>query len=304
MVIHKKKQPLFEAMSALTGSPNTPFWVLPGWLLGGTLVNLVSEKFGWVSIVALAVLYAFVYCWFFYRRGLRKLSVDLDEKSPSRMRGLILPVSTLSLTGQSSQDMRNELQRICQNNVEEELSIQDQQCLERSNLRPALAALEYHYNGARETNEMPRHPLQEVWMITTEETTDTGEVMGSCLGVAKLLERWFFTRNPEARGHVVFHYDSYQGISLRVCPRDYSRLWEVVDAIYRKAPYKPEQIIAEITPGTKVMSIAIALACLPPGRTLEYMVASRDCRTGEPTQENSWRPMLIDIDPYLEEGTS
>jgi len=303
MVTHKRKQPLFEVMSSLTGSPNTPLWVLPGWILGGALVNIVSEEYGWIGIGAFAVLYAFVYYCFRYHRSGRRLSVELVEKSPPRMRGLILPLSTLGAASQTDQNIKDELERICQSN-DHRVSDEDQQYLEQSNLKPALAALEYHYSVTPEANGERHNSLQEVWLITTEEKNPDGEVVGSSQGVGKLLERWFFTRHPEARERVVFHHDAYQEISLRVRSRDYSRLWEVVDAIYRKAPYKPEQIIAEISPGTKVMSIAVALACLPPGRTLEYMVTTGSYRTGERKPEGAMRPMLIDIDPFLQDEAS
>jgi len=303
----RKRQPLEEAIAAFTGSPETPLWVLPGWLVGGLLINWLSNLgMPWtgVLIVGVGVCYGVLYLWKRYRQRKKKMAVELDaETPPEQVLGLILPISTPNL--QRPNEEKNDALRAmvgsAEQHIDQPVSPEEEAVLNDTNLKPALAALEYHWGQGPKAQSGCASRLREVWLIATEEADPQGQRIGSAGGAAALLERWFFSRHPEARGPVTFHRDAYQGISLRVSSQNYTQLWNVVDHIYTQAPYKPEQIIADITPGTKVMSVAIALACLPPKRRMQYMVAPRDPQTGEPCPKADLRPMLIDIDPYLEE---
>ena len=308
MAIRRNRRPLAEAIAAFTGSPETPLWVLPGWLVGGLLINWLSNLgMPWtgVLIVGVGVCYGVLYLWKRHRQWKKKIAVELQlaETPPDRVLGLILPISTPSLLRANDQEKETlrALLASAEQQIDHPLTQEDQALLERSNLKPALAALEYHWGQGPKAQSGCASRLREVWLIATEEADPQGQRIGSAGGAAALLQRWFFSRHPEARGPVTFHRDAYQGISLRVSSRNYTQLWNVVDHIYTKAPYKPEEILADITPGTKVMSVAIALACLPPKRRMQYMVAPRDPQTGEPCPKADLRPMLIDIDPYLEE---
>ena len=306
MAIRRNRRPLAEAIAAFTGSPNTPLWVLPAWLVGGVLVNWLSN-YGVIAIFLISLVYLGVYLWNYchLRKKKKKLDMELQlaETPPDRVLGLILPISTPSLLRANDQEKETlrALLASAEQQIDHPLTQEDQALLERSNLKPALAALEYHWGQGPKAQSGCASRLREVWLIATEEADPQGQRIGSAGGAAALLERWFFSRHPEARGPVTFHRDAYQGISLRVSSRNYTQLWNVVDHIYTKAPYKPEEILADITPGTKVMSVAMALACLPPKRRMQYMVAPRDPQTGEPCPKADLRPMLIDIDPYLEE---
>jgi hypothetical protein len=55
----------------------------------------------------------------------------------------------------------------------------------------------------------------------------------------------------------------------------------------------------DITPGNKPTTIAMALACLEPNRTMQYIVSGRDPLTGEVLAGGRREPVLIDIQPYL-----
>jgi len=68
-----------------------------------------------------------------------------------------------------------------------------------------------------------------------------------------------------------------------------------VDKIFQSADYKDEKIVADITGGTKMMSIALTLACIPPKRLLQYMDSQRDWE-GNPLEKGEMKPTLIDID--------
>ena len=308
MAGHRKPQPLEEAIAAFTGSPETPLWVLPGWLVGGLLINWLSNLgmlWTGVLIVVVGGGYGLLYIWNRRRQRKKKIAMELQlaERPPERVLGLILPISTPNLVRGNEQEKENlvSLVESAEPHIDQPLTPEEEALLERSNLKPALAALEYHWGQGPDAEAGRASRLQEVWLIATEEDDSGGQRIGSAGGAAALLQRWFFSRHPEARQQVRFYRDEYEGISLRVGSRNYTQLWNVVDHIYTKAPYKPEQILADITPGTKVMSVAIALACLPPKRRMQYVVGRRDPHTGEPLPEGVLRPMLIDVDPYLEE---
>jgi hypothetical protein len=82
---------------------------------------------------------------------------------------------------------------------------------------------------------------------------------------------------------------------------DYPRLCELVEKIYQKSSYKDERIVADITGGTKLMSMAMSIACVPPKRRLQYMDSSRDWQ-GQPTG-GVMKPVIIDIDPIVYNDT-
>jgi hypothetical protein len=57
-------------------------------------------------------------------------------------------------------------------------------------------------------------------------------------------------------------------------------------------------LLADITGGNKMMSVAIAMACIPPGRRMQYMDTPRN-RYGNPLRQGEMSPVVIDIDPIL-----
>jgi hypothetical protein len=79
---------------------------------------------------------------------------------------------------------------------------------------------------------------------------------------------------------------------------DFIGLWNKVENIFNSSVYKDKVIIGDITGGTKMMSVALAMACIPPKRLMQYMDADRDWR-GEPVPTGNIVPVLIDIDPIL-----
>ena len=161
------------------------------------------------------------------------------------------------------------------------LKPEDFQDLLGSNLEPPLRAVEYHYKTGS---------LRDCYLIAT---LDTDHESGS-KDVPPVLEKWFKALYPESS--VVFHH----GDSLCVSSRDYVELWRLVDKLFLTSTHKPEHIIADVTSGTKLMSVGVALACLPEKRTMQYMSAGRDWR-GEPLKEGQLTPILVDIDPFLEQ---
>jgi hypothetical protein len=147
-----------------------------------------------------------------------------------------------------------------------------------SNLLPQIRAIEYH---------LRKDSLQEVWLITSESYD---AVKGS-EGAAAILEcylRWQYGNRQLA-----IHRQN-----LTVKEFDYQRLWQVVEQIFSQSAYKDEVMVADITGGTKMMSVAIAMACIPPKRRMQYMDSQRDWQ-GNPLKDGEMLPIAIDVDPIL-----
>ena len=72
----------------------------------------------------------------------------------------------------------------------------------------------------------------------------------------------------------------------------------MAEKIFRDSAYKDEVIVADITGGNKMMSIALALACIPSGRRMQYM----DTRNwqGDSLPYGHMTPIAIDIDPIIQ----
>ena len=292
----RKRAPgLGEFLSLFTGVQGVPNWAVPlsilGTLLLGLLINDLFAMTGttkilgistraWVYLGILVVAILIYLGLTFIPR--RPWKIQMEDQEPVGKGGLILQISTLSFRGPPPVEAQAVISKIRQTPVSD-LSIDDFNLLKDSNLYPAFSAAEYH---------IKQKTLIHCWMITT---MDTDQENGSH-DIPPLLEKWLQVAYPHAE--VRFDY----GEDLQVKPRDYAGLWEKVDNLFNKSSLKDEYIIADITSGTKPMSIGIALACLPTGRTMQYMTTNSDWR-GNPIPKGEMHPILIDIDPYLE-GTS
>ncbi|MEB3181851.1 MAG: hypothetical protein VKL59_22880, partial [Nostocaceae cyanobacterium] len=85
---------------------------------------------------------------------------------------------------------------------------------------------------------------------------------------------------------------------LMVKDGDYRRLWQLGEQIFQNSDLQPETIVADITGGTKMMSIALAMACIPLGRQMQYMDRERDWE-GNPLPAGEMKPIVIDINPMF-----
>jgi hypothetical protein len=79
---------------------------------------------------------------------------------------------------------------------------------------------------------------------------------------------------------------------------DYITLWQLGEQIFHEAGYQNEVLIADITGGTKMMSIALAMVCIPPKRRMQYMDSQRDWQ-GNPLPKGEMAHVVIDIDSIL-----
>ncbi len=278
--------------TALMGAPDAPIWILPAWFLGGVTVNVLSGYLGvpGLGFVTLLIVAGYVgWAWWRWRRV--ELVPEMVEQEPPGKHGLILPLSTIALLGGAEKEREKlpaALSRLA-DNTPGPPSETDFALLESSNLASPLRAIEYHHE---------KGTLRDCWLITTERVEyQDGTAEEGSKDTAEILKKWFFHRHPDALKNVAFHYGDDE--NLCVHPRDYARLWLLVDSLFERVPYKAESIIVDITPGTKPMTLAIALACLEPKRTMQYIVAGRDPLTGEVLPKGQKKPVLIDVDPYL-----
>lgn len=151
----------------------------------------------------------------------------------------------------------------------------------KSNLAPQIAAIDFHSQDKK---------LRDVWLISTKTDSESVGSENSVIILKKYLE---------------FKYSSQLTIhdrGLSVSDSNYLELYQTVDRIFRdkETPYRESHIIADITGGTKMMSIALALACIPFKRKLQYMDSIRDWE-GKPLQKGDMKPILIDVDPNIPE---
>lgn len=146
-----------------------------------------------------------------------------------------------------------------------------------SNLVPQINAIEYHLNTGN---------LQEVWLIATASYSS---VEGST-SAATLLEKYIQHRHREKAPKI--HHQP-----LPVKEYDYISLWQLAETIFRDSAYKNEVLVADITGGNKMMSIALAMACIPAGRRMQAM-DTRDWQ-GNLLPTGHMTPIAVDIDSIL-----
>ncbi len=262
-------------------------------LLGNVLANVLGNWSLWGlsgnAIILVALLLAVLALYGVHRWRIRNIRLSLEEQQPTGKAGLIVLLSTINprLTGtpeeirQQRAEFETQLDRICETEVHL-LADADLAPLWETNLVPALRALEYHWGEGT---------LRDCWMIgTPDEVREDGRQRrgSACLG--RVLEQWFYHLHPR---HTV-HFAAPKVVG----PRDYQRLSEIVNSIFREAPYQAQHIICDITGGLKMMSVGAALACLSPGRAMQYMASDRDWK-GDPIPKGEMKPVLLDVSPIL-----
>lgn len=145
--------------------------------------------------------------------------------------------------------------------------------IEQSNLRPQIEAVKYH-----------KQTLKDVWMIVSKDSKDTRDIFMKYVQL---------NYNNSIQLHTHIGKDE-----LCTDSWNYRRIWEFGEKIFRESGYSGYGIIADITGGTKMMSVALAMACIPPGRRMQYIYSGRD-EFGNPLARGAIDPVLVDVDPIL-----
>jgi hypothetical protein len=157
-------------------------------------------------------------------------------------------------------------------------------------LMPQIRSIEYHTDQGK---------LRDIWLITTssyemQQQTETGlqtiPVKGSEQTAAILIH---YLRSQYGSDRFDIHAED-----LTVQEWQYDKVVEMAENIFRTSDYRHEVIVADITGGTKMMSVALAVACIPPRRRMQYMDSQRDWQ-GNPITQGEVKPLVIDIDPIL-----
>lgn len=261
-------------------SPSSP-WEFLALATITYLINLLSagNPVGIVGILVVALLF-----WWVNRRFSPPIALATKKQAPEGAKGLILllsPYSPFDPHLKNSSVFDSCLEKLRQ--IPSEQLVQedfDEIGLLNSNLVPQVKAVEYHYQ---------KEKLKDVWLISSKsQATETQSIRGSEV-TAEILDRYLAMKYAKAKFEV-HHYS--------VDPADYQGLTNVVDEIFRSSGYKNEVIIADITGGTKMMSVALAMACVPPKRKMQYMDTKRDWQ-GNPLPKGAVSPVVIDVDPIL-----
>lgn len=246
--------------------------------------NPIRIAFGIFFVAVLALVW-----WFFDsqrdRKRLEETGYVLKKEQPQPARGLILLLSPYN-PGRGNASLADP--KVLNPLIDELLQKQnptdtDFEVIQlwQSNLVPQIRAIDYHLQGGK---------LQDVWLITTESYAG---VNGSETA-AKILQKYLETLFGTSRLRV-----HCEGLMVR--EYDYARLWQLREQIFRLSGYRDEVLVADITGGNKMMSVAIAMACIPPNRRMQYMDAQRDWQ-GIPITRGEMSPIVLDIDPMLYHG--
>ncbi|MBZ5554043.1 MAG: hypothetical protein LAO21_15110 [Acidobacteriia bacterium] len=275
-------------------SPRSP-WEYAAFCILTFALNKVSNRFpDWADAIfgSLLVL-IFILMWWSERHRTRarsqRLTFQVTKEPPARAKGLILLVSPYD---PRSQNLRDEkvLLPLMDSIRQKQLSVlADADFVEinlsNSNLRPLMDAVAFHSGEDK---------LREVWLITTEseKRMQEGEevkIRGSELA-GEILEKFLRFKYGE---RIVVHREGFT-----VKAWDYAALWRKAEEIFRTSGYKEDVLLADVTGGTKMMSVALAMACVAPNRKMQYMDSGRDWQ-GNPLPTGMIDPVVIDVDPIL-----
>jgi hypothetical protein len=130
-----------------------------------------------------------------------------------------------------------------------------------SRAESALHAIHYHLND--------RGPLESVWLIPSngrEEDRYGAPTFDEARKIETECKKLAHAGGGQVR--VEIH-------ETGVSPGDAQDTFDYVNRIFRRGNYKPNEIIADFTGGTKPMTVGMVMACLPHDRELEYVPYNR-----------------------------
>jgi hypothetical protein len=217
------------------------------------------------------------------------LRVNIKPEKPEGAVGLILLLSPYN--NQEFQGTKEEIKQLINSLIDTPIENLTEDAFEvikigseKSNLRPQLKAVQYHIEQGK---------LEQVWLMSTPNEMINGRVVEGSELTAKLLEKYL---NFRYGGRLKVEREGYT-----VEDGNYGKLYYVIDQIFKTSKYKESEIIADITGGKKMMSVALAMACVAPERKMQYMDSDRDWR-GNPLEAGNIQPVEIDVDPIFHQG--
>jgi hypothetical protein len=262
-----------QPQSSITKRPQSPGIISPtspleflGFAAINAFIGLVSNAnpIGLIAVPLIAV------GWWVYdrrrkREAVRLQGISLTKETPEPARGLILLVSPYSPRSQhlSPDEVTAGIEKIMISTVITNADF-DAINFDASNQQPQLRAVEYHVQAGT---------LQEIWLLSSPDSAAT----------MQLLMRYLSSKYGN---QIKIHCKS------PIMEYDYEQLFQVSDQIFRESPYKEELLVADITGGTKMMSVAIAMACISPKRRMQYIDMA------------SQNPVRLDVNPIFNANES
>jgi hypothetical protein len=129
-----------------------------------------------------------------------------------------------------------------------------------SNINSAEFAIRYHL--------IEQGTLETVWIIPSDDSAELEFGKGSHQTALKV-QIMSKQLAQDIGKPLQFH------IRRSVSPADSQDTFDEVNSIFRRSGYKPWEIIADFTGGTKPMSVGMIMACLKSDRELEYVSYSK-----------------------------
>lgn len=156
----------------------------------------------------------------------------------------------------------------------------------------ALAAIKYHYRGEHDEHETP--VLEYLWLIHSREYPQKPkDPIASSYDIARDLERIY---EPLLKD--VIRYEIRD-------PDDPAESFQCARAAFWWATHryqlKPHEIVADITGGTKSMSIGLAYAGIPSARDVQFLKPRKYTDDGRAIASEGSDPLLIDVN-FVEES--
>jgi CRISPR-associated protein (Cas_Cas02710) len=267
-------------------SPETPLQFI-GLAIVSVLFNLLSSLniIGLIGVPLLAL--AFAGSNELKQRKLRKIFQILPPEpkveQPLPARGLILVLSPYSPSSESlkkdPKKLNAMIEAIVDKNAQVTLESFEQIEIFNSNLKPQIEAVKFHAQKGE---------LRDLWLISSE----TYDMVQGSEKTAKLLKKYL---SIEEYGKRIWVHDDHI-----VKEYDYGGLCKAIEGIFRESKINDEDLVVDVTGGTKMMSVAVAIACIPRGRKMQYMNSQRDWK-GVPLERGEMSPVVIDIDPLIDQ---
>ena len=249
-----------------------------GFAVINILISLTSNGSLWG---ALGIAIVFLFWYRLDRLWQKKISVGIKttKEQPQGARGLILLLSRYSAGRIDNKEnpkdeiengIRNLLDKLIDQLTEADFSAIK---LQNSNLEPQIKAVDYH---------MKARTLQEVWLVGSMDSKQTAEIL------QKYLQFHYGAK-------IIVHFDPNKFLAD---DWDYAKFTQITEDIFKQADFRDRSILVDVTGGTKMMSVALAMACIPPQRKMQYIDSQRDWQ-GNPLAKGDKAPVVIDFDPIL-----
>jgi hypothetical protein len=153
---------------------------------------------------------------------------------------------------------------------------------------PAYHAVQYHRNA-----------LKHCWLVTSPQPPDEPNPPVSTGGNQSA---WMNAQDLKTS----LEQDQIKVSMVEINPEDPENIFESIDGIYkeaRRAGIDEQQIVADFTGGTKMMTVGMVLACTSAGRAVEYMKPREFFADGRANPAAGSDPKIVDLGFLVKWGT-